>query len=136
MISQAETIDHILIETKTIAVVGLSSSRFRAGYYVPEYLQQKGYRIIPVNPELERERLGEIVYPDLESVPELVDLVLVFRRPEHIPAIVDSAIKIGAMGVWMQLGIAHAAAAEKARRAGLHVVMNTCMMVEHKHWKK
>lgn len=135
MTTQTETIEHILETSKTIAVVGLSSSPFRAGYYVPEYLQQQGYRIIPVNPELE-ESLGERAYPDLYSVPEPIDVVLIFRRPQYIPEVVDAAVSVGAKTVWMQLGLAHAQAAEKARAAGLNVVMNTCMLVEHRHRKK
>lgn len=135
MTTQPQVIDHVLDNTQTIAVVGLSSSPYRAGYYVPKYLQEQGYRIIPVNPELE-ESLGEQAYPDLYSVPEPVDLVLIFRRPEYVPEVVDAAIEIGAKAVWMQLGIAHAQAAEKARAAGLDVVMNTCMLVEHRHRQK
>lgn len=135
MTTQTETVEHILETSKTIAVVGLSSSPFRAGYYVPEYLQQHGYRIIPVNPAL-KESLGEQAYPDLYSVPEPIDVVLIFRRPQYIPEVVDAAINVGAKAVWMQLGLAHAQAAEKACAAGLKVVMNTCMLVEHRHRKK
>jgi predicted CoA-binding protein len=131
---QQNTIEAILETTKTIAVVGLSSQPGRAGYYVPAYLQKQGYRIIPVNPYLE-EALGEKAYPDLPSVPEPVDLVLLFRRSEAIPPFVDEAIEMGAKSVWMQLGIAHEAAAEKARQAGLAVVMDACMLVEHRHWR-
>lgn len=131
---QQETIEEILATTKTIAVVGLSSQRERAGYYVPAYLQKHGYRIIPVNPYLD-EALGEKAYPDLPSVPEPVDLVLLFRRSEAVPPFVDEAIAMGAKAIWMQLGIAHQEAAEKARRAGLKVVMDACMLVEHRHWR-
>ena len=129
-----EAITRILNETKTIAVVGLSSQRHRAGYYVPAYLQEQGYRIIPVNPYLREERLGEKPYPDLESVPEPVDLVLIFRESFKVPPIVDSAIDIGAKAVWMQLGIVHEEAGKKAVAAGLDVVMNACMLVEHRNW--
>lgn len=97
-------IDQILQHYRAIAVVGFSSKKNKAGYYVPAYLQQHGYRIIPVNPYLEV-GLGQPAYPNLESIPEPVDLVLLFRRPEHIPPCVDSAIQIGAQAVWMQLGI-------------------------------
>lgn len=135
MTTQPKVIERVLNNSQTIAVVGLSSSPYRAGYYVPKYLQEQGYRIIPVNPELENS-LGEPAYPDLYSVPEPIDLVLIFRRPEHVPEVVDAAIEIGANAVWMQLGIAHAQAAEKARTAGLEVVMNTCMLVEHRHRQK
>jgi len=124
-------IQHILDNTRHIAVVGFSSRKHRAGYYVPEYLQQNGYRITPVNPHLE-EALGEKAYPDLEKIPVPVDLVLIFRRPEEVPPVVDQAIKIGARAIWMQLGIAHEASAEKARAAGLRVVMDACMLVEHR----
>jgi predicted CoA-binding protein len=126
-----QTIERILNQTRTIAVVGLSSDQAKAGYYVPEYLQQHGYRIIPVNPALDQ-ALGEKAYPDLPSVPEPVDLVLIFRRSEAVPPFVDQAIEIGAKAVWMQQGIINAEAAEKAQQAGLDVVMNACMMVEHR----
>jgi uncharacterized protein len=131
---QQATIEEILATTKTIAVVGLSSQRERAGYYVPAYLQKHGYRIIPVNPYLE-EALGEKAYSDLPSVPEPVDLVLLFRRSEAVLPFVDQAIAVGAKAVWMQLGIVHEQAAEKARQAGLQVVMDACMLVEHRHWQ-
>lgn len=121
-------------EAKTIAVVGLSSRPSRAGHYVPAYLQQKGYRIIPVNPNLS-ESLGEKAYPDLLAVPEPVDLVLIFQRPENVPPFVDQAIAIGARAVWMQLGIYHEAAAAKAHAAGLDVVQDACLLVEHRQWK-
>lgn len=129
-----DTIDHILSTARTIAVVGLSSRPERAGYYVPAYLQDHGYRIIPVNPYLEA-ALGEKAYPDLRSVPEPVDLVLLFRRSEAIPPFVDQAIEIGARAVWMQLGIINEDAAATARAAGLEVVMDACMMVEHRYWR-
>lgn len=124
----------IMSEAKTIAVVGLSSRPSRAGHYVPAYLQQKGYRIIPVNPNLS-ESLGEKAYPDLLAVPEPVDLVLIFQRPENVPPFVDQAIAIGARAVWMQLGIYHEAAAAKAHAAGLDVVQDACLLVEHRQWK-
>ena len=93
-------------------------------------MQSAGYRIIPVNP-LITEALGEKAYPDLESVPEKIDVVCIFRRPEHVPEVVDSAIKLGAKAVWMQEGIVHEEAAAKARQAGLFVVMDRCMMIAH-----
>lgn len=132
--SQQDEINHILAEVETIAVVGLSSRPTRAGHYVPAYLQEAGYRIIPVNPYLD-EALGEKAYPDLASVPEPVDLVLIFQRSENVPPFVDQAIAVGAKAVWMQLGIANEAAARKARTAGLRVVQNACMLVEHRHWQ-
>jgi predicted CoA-binding protein len=128
---QTETIRRLLDTTKTIAVVGLSSRPGRPGYYVPAYLQSQGYRIIPVNPFIES-ALGENSYPDLLAVPEPVDLVLLFRRSEAVPPFVDQAIEIGAKAVWMQLGIVNQAASKKARQAGLDVVMDACMLVEHK----
>lgn len=128
------TIDRLLANTKTIAVVGLSRRQSRAGYYVPAYLQQNGYRIIPVNPYLE-EALGEPAYANLELIPDQVDLVLLFQRSEKIPPFVDQAIKIGAKAIWMQLGIYNEQAAEKAQAAGLEVVMDACMLVEHRQWK-
>lgn len=126
------TIKKILSTTKTIAVVGLSSRENRAGYYVPAYLQANGYRVIPINPHI-KSALGEVAYPDLESVGERIDLVLIFRRSEHVMEPVESAIKIGAKGVWMQLGIFNLEAGEKAREAGLMVVMDSCMLVEHRY---
>jgi predicted CoA-binding protein len=121
----------ILETVKTLAVVGLSSKKERPGYTVPAYMQQAGYRIIPVNPNLEQ-TLGEKAYPDLPAVPEPVDLVLIFRRSEHVPPVVQQAIDIGAKVVWMQLGIVHEAAAARARAAGLEVVMDSCIMVDHR----
>lgn len=126
-----ETIRRILTATKTIAVVGLSTQEGRAGFYVPAYLQRQGYRIIPVNPHLEH-ALGEQAYPDLLSVPGPVDLVLLFRRSEDVPPAVEQAIRIGAKAVWMQTGIVNQEAARAARQAGLEVVMDACMMVEHR----
>ena len=126
-----QPVDKILRETKTIAVVGFSRRPSRAGYYVPAYLQQQGYRIIPVNPYAE-EGLGERAYPTLIDIPEPVDLVLLFQRSENVPPFVDQAIDIGAKAVWMQSGIANETAAAKARAAGLDVVQNRCMMVEHR----
>jgi predicted CoA-binding protein len=127
-----QTIQKILSECRTIAVVGLSSQPEKAGYYVAAYLQSQGYRIIPVNPHLS-EALGEKAYASLLDISEAVDLVLIFRRSEAVPPFVDQAIQIGAKAVWMQLGILHPEAAEKARQAGLLVVMNACMLVEHRN---
>jgi hypothetical protein len=127
-----EVVDKLLRESKTIAVVGFSRRPSRAGYYVPAYLQQQGYRIIPVNPYAQ-EGLGERAYPTLEDIPQPVDLVLLFQRSEKVPPFVEQAIAIGAKGVWMQSGIAHSAAAARAQEAGLDVVQNRCMMVEHRY---
>lgn len=121
----------IMQTAQTIAVVGFSSKQHKAGYYVPAYLQEQGYRIIPVNPFL-TEGLGEKAYPELASIPQPVDLVLIFQRSENVPPFVDQAIEIGVKAVWMQLGIAHETAAEKARAAGLDVVQDACMLVEHR----
>lgn len=120
----------ILKSSKTIAVVGLSSRRLRPSYGVAQYLQSVGYRIIPVNPN-EREVLGEKSYARLEDVPERVDVVNIFRRSVFVPEIVESAIRIGARAVWMQERVVHAEAAERARRAGLFVIMNSCIAKEH-----
>lgn len=133
LVNQHATIDNILENVRTIAVVGLSRRQSRAGYYVPAYLQQQGYRIIPVNPYLD-EALGEKAYPELPAIPEPVDLVLIFQRSENVPPFVDQAIDIGARAIWMQLGIYHQGAANKAEQAGLQVVMDACMLVEHRRW--
>ena len=130
-----QTIEKILRETKNIAVVGFSRRPSRAGYYVPAYLQQQGYRILPVNPYAE-EGLGEPAYPTLQAIPEAVDLVLLFQRSENVPPFVDEAIAIGAKGVWMQTGIRNAAAAAKAQEAGLDVVQDRCMMIEHRNLRR
>ena len=121
----------ILSSAKTVASVGLSSNRARESYGIVQYLKGQGYRIIPVNPTA-TEILGEKAYADLESVPEKIDVVQVFRKPEDVPPVVDSAIKAGAKVVWMQEGIVNEEAAAKARAAGLQVVMDACMRVEHR----
>jgi uncharacterized protein len=126
-----EVIKKILLSTRTIASVGLSSNPEKESYGIGSYLQQQGYRVIPVNPTA-TEILGEKAYPDLESVPVKVDVVQVFRKPEDVPPVVDSAIKIGAKVVWMQEGITHPEAAAKARAAGLQVVMDACMRAAHR----
>ncbi len=125
-----DPVTEILKSARTIVVVGLSSKRFRPSYGVAEYLQSAGYRIIPVNPN-EREVLGEKCYPRLEDVPEKVDIVDIFRRSELVPEVVESAVRIGAKAVWMQEGVIHSQAAERARQAGLIVVMDTCILKEH-----
>lgn len=128
-------IDEILASARTIAVVGLSEKPDRESHMVARYLQANGYRIIPVNPAV-AEVLGERSYPDLASIPPetAVDVVDIFRKLEFIPAIVDEAIARGARAIWMQLGLAHNATAQKARAAGLAVVMDRCMKVEHARW--
>ncbi|HTB94125.1 MAG TPA: CoA-binding protein [Candidatus Sulfotelmatobacter sp.] len=127
----SDVVAQILRGAKTVAVVGLSSNAMRASHGVAEYLKAAGYRIIPVNPN-EAEVLGAKAYARLEDVPEPVDIVDVFRRAEELPAVAESAIGIGAKVLWMQLGIENAEAAEKARAAGLVVVEDSCLMVEHK----
>ena len=121
----------ILKKYKTIAVVGLSSNPARASYEVAQYMQRAEYRIVPVNPN-ETGVLGENSYARLEDVPEKIEIVNVFRRSEDVPPVVEGAIKIGAKVVWMQLGIENAAAAERAQAAGLIVVEDACVLVEHR----
>ncbi len=128
------TIDEILKSYKTIAVAGLSSNKFRPSFGVSQYMQQHGYRIIPVNPQ-ETEVLGEKCYPTLMSIPESVDIVNVFRRSEFVPEIVAQAIAIGAKCVWMQEGVVNEEAAQKAKAAGLAVVMDLCILKEHQKLK-
>jgi predicted CoA-binding protein len=127
----ADPILEILRKYKTIAVVGLSSNPMRPSYGVTEYMQGAGYRIIPVNPN-EGEVLGEKSYARLEDVPEKIEIVDIFRRAEEVAAVVESAIRIGAKVVWMQLDIENEKAAEKARAAGLMVVEDACILIEHR----
>src|SRR3990170_3746490 len=122
-----EKVAQILEQTRTIAVVGLSSHTWRASNSVSEYMQQAGYRIIPVNPN-ETEVLGEKAYTTLEEVPEKIDLVNIFRRSEFVRPVVDSAIRVGARAVWMQETVVNESAAQLARDAGLAVVMDACIM--------
>lgn len=129
--NEPELIETILREANTIAVVGLSGRRYRPSHTVAELLQASGYRIIPVNPE-EYEILGEKCYPRLEDVPEAIDLVNVFRRPEYVPAIVESAIRIGAKWIWLQEHVVHEDAAARAEAAGLGVVMDRCILKEQR----
>jgi len=121
----------LLRSCKTIAVVGLSSKPSRPSHEVASYLQRMGYQIVPVNPN-ESEVLGEKSYARLEDVPSLIDIVDVFRRSEEVPPVADSAIAIRAKALWLQLGITHSAAAAKAHHAGLLVVEDACLLVEHK----
>jgi predicted CoA-binding protein len=126
-----DELKNILESVKTLAVVGMSAHEDQPNYTVPAYLKAHGYQIIPVNPNL-KEVNGQKAYPDLEAVPEQVDLVLVFRRSEAVPEVVEQAIQKGARVVWMQEGIVNEAAAQRAIDAGLEVVMNTCMRATHK----
>jgi len=124
-------ISEILRVGRTIAVVGLSAKRYRPSYGVAEYMQRAGYRIIPVNPN-ETEVLGEKCYPDVESVPEPIDIVDIFRRSEFVPEIVEAAIRKGAKAIWMQEGVIHEEAARRAQEAGLEVVMDRCILKDHR----
>jgi uncharacterized protein len=128
---QDSILKEILLSAKTIASVGLSSNPDKESYRIATYLKAQGYRVIPVNPTAS-EIMGETSYPDLQSVPEKIDVVQIFRKPEDVPPVVDDAIKASAKVIWMQEGIVHEEAAEKARQAGLQVVMDTCMRVAHR----
>jgi predicted CoA-binding protein len=126
-------IPDLLRKSHVIAVVGLSSKQFRPSYGVAEYMQKEGYRIIPVNPH-ETEVLGEKAYARLEDVREHVDIVDIFRRSEFVASVVEEAIRMGASAVWMQEGVVDEAAAERARLAGLAVVMDRCILKEHSRY--
>ncbi len=125
-----EDICKLLREVHTIAVVGLSPNSARPSFRVAKALQSFGYRILPVRP-LVTEVLGEKAYPDLESLPEMPDIVDVFRAPEHVPAIVDSCIRLGIRNLWLQDGVVHEEAALRARQAGITVVMDRCMFRDY-----
>ena len=124
------TLRRILKASKTIAVVGLSANWWRPSFFAAKYLQERGYRVVPVNPQYP-EILGEKSYPSLREIPFKIDVVDCFRKSEEIPALADDAIAIGAKVLWMQLGVINQAAAEKAEAAGLEVVMDRCMKIEH-----
>ena len=126
-----QELKEILLSAQTIASVGLSSNQDKESYWIASYLKEQGYRIIPVNPTA-TEILGEKVYPSLSGIPDKVDIVQVFRKPEDVPPVVDEAIQIGAKVVWMQEGIRHDVAAQQAREAGLKVVMDACMRMTHR----
>lgn len=126
-------ISDLLRKSRVIAVVGLSSKRFRPSYGVAEYMQKAGYRIIPVNPN-EAEVLGEKAYARLEDIAEQVDIVDIFRRSEFVMPVVEDAIRMGATAIWMQEGVVDEEAAEKARAAGLTVVMDRCILKEHSRY--
>jgi len=120
----------LLRRSKTIAVVGLSDSPIRPSHGVSAYMQTQGYRIIPVNPKI-GEALGEKSYGSLRDVAEKIDIVNIFRRPEYVEEIVDQAIRLKVPAIWMQEGVVHEKAAEKARQAGIFVVMDCCILQEH-----
>jgi predicted CoA-binding protein len=126
-----DEIGELLKRSKTIAVVGLSDSPLRPSYGVSAYMQSQGYRIIPVNPEI-RGALGEKAVPALEQVKEKIDIVDVFRRPEFVPEVIDEAIRLKVPAIWLQEGVVHEEAAEKARQAGIFVVMDRCILKEHR----
>lgn len=127
------SIKEILETYKTIAVVGLSAQTWRASYSVSRYMQNAGYRIIPVNPN-ETEVLGERSYPSLDDVPVAFEIVDIFRRPEYVPDVVEAAIRGNARVIWMQLGVTNEAAAARARAAGLDVVMDRCILQDHQQY--
>lgn len=127
----SDPITEILKRAKTIAVVGLSDSPLRPSHGVAAYLQTQGYRIIPVNPQIQGS-LGEKAYPSLLDVPEKIDIVDIFRRPEFVEEVVDQAIQLKIPTVWMQEEIIHEKAAQKARQAGIFVVMDRCILLEHR----
>lgn len=126
-----DEIHDLLKSARNIAVVGLSSSPLRPSYGVAAYLQTVGYHIIPVNPNI-RGALGEKAWPSLRDVPEKIDIVDIFRRPEFVPEVVDLAIELKVPAIWMQEGVIHEEAAAKARRAGIIVVMDRCILKEHR----
>src|SRR2546428_14019298 len=129
-INDSETIANILNNCRTIAVVGLSSSSGRPSHGVASYMQRHGYRVIPVNPN-ETEVLGERAYPSLPDVPERIDVVDVFRRAEFTPEVARQAVQVGAKILWLQLGITNEEARRIADEAGLSVIMDACLMIEH-----
>jgi uncharacterized protein len=127
----SDPIGELLKRAKTIAVVGLSDSPLRPSHGVAAYMQTAGYRIIPVNPAIQG-ALGEKAVKSLRDIQEKIDIVDVFRRSESVPEVVDEAIELGVQAIWMQEGVVHEAAAEKARKAGIFVVMDMCILKEHR----
>jgi hypothetical protein len=130
-LKESDPIYELLSRVKTIAVVGLSDSPMRPSHGVSAYMQSQGYRIIPVNPQI-TEALGEDSYPSLLEVPEKIDLVDVFRRPEYVDEIVEQAIQLKIPAIWLQEDVINERAAETARKAGMFVVMNQCILKEHR----
>jgi len=131
MTDAADEIGELLKRSKTIAVVGLSNNPLRPSYGVSAYMQTQGYRIVPVNPEI-KGSLGERAVASLADVNERVDIVDVFRRPQFVPDLVDEAIRLKLPALWLQKGVIHEEAAEKARKAGILVVMDRCILKEHR----
>ena len=130
-LSQSDPIRELLERARTIAVVGLSNNPFRPSHGVSAYMQAQGYKIIPVNPTI-TEALGEKSFASILDVPRKIDIVNIFRRPEFVEAIVDQAIQLKISAVWMQAGVVNEKAAEKARQAGMFVVMDLCILKEHR----
>jgi len=128
--NNTDEIGELLKNARSIAVVGLSDSPMRTSYGVSKYMQSQGYKIIPVNPQINTS-LGEKAYASLSDVPETIDLVNVFRRSEHVPEVVEEAIRLKLRAIWLQEGVIHEAAAKKARKAGIFVVMDRCIYKEH-----
>ena len=128
---QSDPIGDLLRRARTIAVVGLSGNPLRPSHGVSAYMQSHGYRIIPVNPQIE-ECLGERAYPSLLDVPDRIDIVDIFRRPQFVKEIVEQAIQRKVPAIWMQEDVIHEQAAEKARQAGIFVVMDRCILKEHR----
>ena len=128
---QTDPVTELLRGAKTIAVVGLSGDPMRPSHGVSAYIQSHGYRIIPVNPKIES-CLGERAYPSLLEVPERIDIVNIFRRPEYVEEVVDQAIQLKVPAIWMQEDVIHEKAAEKARKAGIFVAMDLCILKEHR----
>jgi predicted CoA-binding protein len=129
--SQADPVTELLQRAKTIAVVGLSDNPLRPSYGVSAYMQTHGYRIVPVNPRIES-CLGEKAYTSLLEAPEKIDIVDIFRRPEFVEEVVDQAIQLRIPAIWMQEGVIHEKAGEKARKAGMFVIMDRCILKEHR----
>jgi uncharacterized protein len=130
-VPQSDPITELLKRAKTIAVVGLSNSPLRPSHGVSAYMQSQGYRIIPVNPKI-KEALGETAYPSMLEVPVKIDIVNIFRRPQFVGEIVDQAIQLKVPAIWMQEEVINEAAAEKARQQGIFVVMDRCILKEHR----
>jgi predicted CoA-binding protein len=130
MITKEEDLKALLTEAKTIAVVGASPKPWRDSGAIAEFLVKKGYKVFPVNPQYQ-EVLGMKCYPDLKSIPETIDIVDIFRNPDDVMPVIEEAISVGARSVWMQLNVVNEQAAQKAEAAGLRVVMDLCIAVEH-----
>jgi predicted CoA-binding protein len=131
LVDEADAVTELLKHAKTIAVVGLSDDPMRVSHGVSAYMQAQGYRIIPVNPQIKKS-LGEKSYSSLLDVPEKIDIVNIFRRPEFVEEVVDQAIQLKVPAIWMQEDVIHEKAAEKARKAGIFVMMDRCILKEHR----